>query len=340
MIPHHGTPHPRGNAISECTCRTLGVNNPAVSLVQPHSQRLGTIPSARQTSPGFVSGWACGAFVEGDHEPSVWTARNRVVKGARQTSSKFFEFVRPTTGSAWHLPRTMRSAQDTIKPNPQASRSSAGTWLTHTLRAHVSQRKRRVARVPIERIELGSPLQSEWPQPRRVPVHEISADPREARALSTATKIVTREAARTLVSQARVSGKTVVFTNGCFDLLHIGHVTCLEQAAALGDVLVVAINSDDSVRQLKGPRRPIITALHRARLIAALQCVHYVILFDEPTPCELLDELRPEVLVKGGTTHDVVGEEIVKARGGLVRIVATVVDISTTEIVRRVRGSG
>jgi len=136
------------------------------------------------------------------------------------------------------------------------------------------------------------------------------------------------------ISRLKQQGKRIVFTNGCFDLLHVGHVTYLQEAAALGDILIVAVNGDGSVRRLKGPTRPVISESDRAAMLAALACVDYVIVFHEDTPCALLETLQPDVLVKGGTyrPEEVVGHEIVTAYGGEI-IPAGVVDgVSTTRI--------
>ncbi len=137
-------------------------------------------------------------------------------------------------------------------------------------------------------------------------------------------------------------GRKVVFTNGCFDLLHVGHVTYLAEAAAAGDVLVVGVNSDASVSRLKGPQRPVIGQQDRAALLAALACVDAVVIFDEPTPHRLLELLRPDVLVKGGTyaPHEVVGREVVEAYGGEIRVTGVVEGISTTRIVDTIHRSG
>jgi D-beta-D-heptose 7-phosphate kinase/D-beta-D-heptose 1-phosphate adenosyltransferase len=149
-----------------------------------------------------------------------------------------------------------------------------------------------------------------------------------------------KELARQVAARRRV-GQRVVFTNGCFDLLHIGHVTYLQQAAREGDCLIVAINSDNSVRRLnKGPDRPIFAEQDRAAMLAALEAVDYVVVFDEATPHALLEELRPDVLVKGGTyAHDeIVGWEVVEAYGGTVKPLTLVDGISTTRIVQGLRG--
>jgi D-beta-D-heptose 7-phosphate kinase/D-beta-D-heptose 1-phosphate adenosyltransferase len=135
-------------------------------------------------------------------------------------------------------------------------------------------------------------------------------------------------------------GQRIVFTNGCFDLLHAGHVASLRQAAQEGDCLVVAVNSDRSVRGLnKGPDRPIVPEDQRAAMLAALEAVDYVIVFDEATPERLLEQLRPNVLCKGGTysKQEIVGWEIVEAYGGLVKPLGVVPGVSTTSTLERIR---
>lgn len=134
----------------------------------------------------------------------------------------------------------------------------------------------------------------------------------------------------------------LVFTNGCFDLLHRGHVECLERARALGDALLVAINTDASVRRLdKGPERPLMPAEDRAIVLAALECVDWVTSFHEDTPEALIAELRPDVLVKGGdyTEDEVAGAAAVRGGGGRVVIVPIVAGRSTSSLLRRIRGS-
>ena len=138
------------------------------------------------------------------------------------------------------------------------------------------------------------------------------------------------------LSRRKRQGETVVFTNGCFDLLHMGHVRYLQQARRLGHCLVVAINSDDSVRRLKGPTRPVIQEGERAELLASLECIDYVIIFDEDTPIPLLEALRPDILAKGGTTPVVVGRELVEGYGGKVLTLDKVDGLSTTQIIERI----
>ncbi len=149
-------------------------------------------------------------------------------------------------------------------------------------------------------------------------------------------KTLGRERLAEEVARRRERNETVVFTNGCFDLLHIGHVRYLQQARELGNCLIVAINSDESVRRLKGPSRPIISQDERAEMLGSLECVDYVTVFDEDTPKPLLEMLRPDVLAKGGTTGEIVGREIVAGYGGKVLTLDKVEGLSTTQIINRI----
>jgi D-beta-D-heptose 7-phosphate kinase/D-beta-D-heptose 1-phosphate adenosyltransferase len=139
------------------------------------------------------------------------------------------------------------------------------------------------------------------------------------------------------VSRRRQAGQTIVFTNGCFDLLHVGHARLLRQAAALGDYLVVGLNADASVRRLKGPTRPLNTEDDRAELLAALECVDAVSLFHEDTPLAVIKAILPDVLVKGGDyrPEEVVGRAEVEAAGGRLVLIPLVEGHSTTRLVRR-----
>lgn len=152
------------------------------------------------------------------------------------------------------------------------------------------------------------------------------------------SKIKPPASLKAALERARQTGKTIVFTNGCFDLLHPGHVQLLRASKNLGDVLVVAINTDASVRRLKGEGRPILKEHERAEMLAALECVDHVVLFDDPTPVPLLEMLRPDILVKGAEySHDqVVGWEVVEGYGGRVERIPLVAGLSTTDIVARV----
>ncbi len=145
--------------------------------------------------------------------------------------------------------------------------------------------------------------------------------------------------ARATLAAWRAAGERIVFTNGVFDLLHRGHVEYLEEARALGDRLVVAINTDASVRELKGPERPIVPEDERAEILAALESVDLVVTFGEPTPARVIREVAPDVLVKGGdwALDEIVGREFVESRGGRVERIAVREGWSTTSIVERIR---
>jgi len=148
-------------------------------------------------------------------------------------------------------------------------------------------------------------------------------------------KIKEREELSTIIKDLRAKGKRIVFTNGCFDLLHLGHIRYLEEAKTLGDVLVVGVNSDASVRKLKGTKRPILTVEERTEVLSGLGCVDYVAVFDELDPLELITSLHPDVLVKGGdwTKELTVGKEVVERSGGEVVIIPFVQGSSTSNLI-------
>ena len=155
-------------------------------------------------------------------------------------------------------------------------------------------------------------------------------------------KILSRDELDKVVGEQRAKGSKIVFTNGCFDLMHVGHTRYLQAAKDLGDLLVVAVNSDASVRSLnKAPDRPIVSEAQRAEVIAALGSVDYVILFNEPDPHSLIEAVQPDVLVKGGdwAVEQIVGREIVEARGGAVRTIPLVPGMSTTSLINRIRST-
>lgn len=148
-------------------------------------------------------------------------------------------------------------------------------------------------------------------------------------------KIKDRKKLLGIIKELRAKGKRIVFTNGCFDLLHIGHVRYLEKAKALGDVLIVGVNSDTSVRKLKGPQRPILPEEERTEILSGLGCVDYVTLFGETDPLKLITSLHPDVLVKGGdwTKEQIVGREVVERSGGEVIIIPFVGKASTSNLI-------
>jgi D-beta-D-heptose 7-phosphate kinase / D-beta-D-heptose 1-phosphate adenosyltransferase len=153
------------------------------------------------------------------------------------------------------------------------------------------------------------------------------------------SKIINRGQLNRVVEELKKSRVKIVFTNGCFDLLHIGHITYLNEARALGDVLIVGLNTDRSIHALKGDSRPIIPEEERSHVLAALESVGYVVLFDEDTPLELIRQIRPDILVKGAdyTKDQVVGHEIVESYGGKVTLIPLVDNASTSDIINRIR---
>lgn len=140
-------------------------------------------------------------------------------------------------------------------------------------------------------------------------------------------------------AQLRAAGQTVVFTNGCFDLLHPGHVRYLQEARRLGDALIVALNSDRAVRELKGATRPILKEDERAEVMAALECVDYVVIFDDISPRTTIVSLLPDILVKGGDwgVEKIIGAEEVVAAGGTVKSLSFIPGVSTSEIIARIQ---
>jgi D-beta-D-heptose 7-phosphate kinase/D-beta-D-heptose 1-phosphate adenosyltransferase len=142
-----------------------------------------------------------------------------------------------------------------------------------------------------------------------------------------------------ITTQARQKGKAVVFTNGCFDLLHRGHVHLLRQAKAAGDLLIVALNSDRSIKTIKGPARPILPEADRAELIGAMEMVDYIVIFDEPDPYKLIAAIQPTVLVKGGdwSETEIIGADLVAQWGGRVAVVPYLKGFSTSEMIERIR---
>ncbi len=155
-------------------------------------------------------------------------------------------------------------------------------------------------------------------------------------------KIKPRDELKNILEGLKRKGKRIVFTNGCFDILHIGHIRCLEEAKRRGDILIVALNSDRSIRSIKGPSRPFTPEAERAEVLSALACVDYVVIFDEPDPLGLISFLKPNILVKGGdwTPETTIGREVVEGTGGKVVIIPQIQGVSTSAIVDRIVKKG
>lgn len=151
--------------------------------------------------------------------------------------------------------------------------------------------------------------------------------------------LIERDKIGEVIENIKRDGKKIVFTNGCFDILHVGHLRYLEEAKMFGDILVIGLNSDASVKRLKGDKRPIVPEYERAEMLLGLKCVDYVVIFEEDTPVELLGEVKPDVHVKGGDyTKDRLPEaEIVERNGGRVEIVSLIKGKSTTNIVKKIK---
>jgi len=157
--------------------------------------------------------------------------------------------------------------------------------------------------------------------------------------LTNVNKILSHEQLKDAVEKHRTEGKTIVFTNGCFDIIHAGHAHYLNEAKNLGDILIIALNSDASVRSIKGALRPIVPQDERAYVMASLEAVDYVTLFNEDTPLRLIEYVRPDILVKGGDWNeaDVIGGKSVKESGGKVIIMSHLDGISTTNIIEKIK---
>ncbi|MEW6615758.1 MAG: D-glycero-beta-D-manno-heptose 1-phosphate adenylyltransferase [Thermodesulfobacteriota bacterium] len=151
-------------------------------------------------------------------------------------------------------------------------------------------------------------------------------------------KIKGKEDLKKVVERVKKEGKRIVFTNGCFDLIHVGHTRYLEEAKKLGDILIVAVNSDQSVRTIKGNKRPIIPEEERAEVLSALQCVDFVVIFHEPDPLNIISLLEPDVLVKGGDwgKDAIIGREVVESAGGKVVRIPEIKGASTSSIIDKI----
>lgn len=152
-------------------------------------------------------------------------------------------------------------------------------------------------------------------------------------------KILDRNKLKDTLDELRKEGKKIAFTNGCFDILHVGHVRYLREAKRAGDILVLALNSDSSVRTIKGEERPLVSEQERAEVLAALEFVDYITIFSESTPLELINHLKPDVIIKGGDWAEdkIVGRDEVKKWGGHVTIIPEVEGKSTTNIVEKIK---
>ena len=153
-------------------------------------------------------------------------------------------------------------------------------------------------------------------------------------------KIKTLPTLKKTLNRLKAKKKTVVFTNGCFDILHVGHIEYLSKARSLGDILIIGLNSDKSVRKLKGKERPVVSQENRARVLSALSVVDFVVIFNDLTPIDLIKTIKPDVLVKGGDwkIKDIVGADFVKSRGGKVKSLRYIKGFSTKNLIKKIQG--
>ena len=233
-------------------------------------------------------------------------------------------------GTVFHSPARAREVFDV---------SGAGDTVIATLAASLAGGLQMETAVELANVAAGIVVGKVGTVP--IAQHELIAALTPSSGLNAGEKMLDLERTRLRVAEWRASGETIVFTNGCFDLLHVGHITLLEDCRRFGSKLVLGLNSDGSICRLKGPSRPIVGERERARVMAALAAVDVVVLFDEDTPLELIRAIRPDVLVKGGdyTVETVVGHEYVIAAGGRVEIVPTVEGFSTSNIVKKLQQS-
>jgi len=228
------------------------------------------------------------------------------------------------------IPATAREVYDV---------SGAGDTVIATFAAGLAAGLRRIDTARLANLAAGIVVGKTGTAP--ITTRELLAALHEETVCGQAAKIRDLEATQTQVRRWQAAGERVIFTNGCFDLLHVGHVTYLEQARRYGHRLVVGLNTDASVRRLKGPERPLIGQADRARVLAALAAVDAVVLFDQDTPLTLIEQLGPDVLAKGADYREeqVIGATEVKSRGGRIVLVPLVEDRSTTDIIARMNGN-
>jgi len=247
-------------------------------------------------------------------------------------SEKGISVLRPAsqgTSGVYHSPARAREVFDV---------SGAGDTVIATLTACLAAGLQVESAVELANLAAGIVVGKVGTVP--IASHELVAALTPSSGLSAGEKILDLERIKLRVADWRAAGETIVFTNGCFDLLHVGHTTLLEDCHRFGSKLVLGLNADSSVCRLKGPTRPIVGERERARVMAALAAVDAVVLFEEDTPLELIRALRPNVLVKGGdyTIETVIGHEDVIAAGGRVEIIPTVEGFSTSNIVKKLTG--
>jgi D-beta-D-heptose 7-phosphate kinase / D-beta-D-heptose 1-phosphate adenosyltransferase len=299
-------------------------------LVDPKRRDLAAYRGASLLTPNLGElSLAAGAKLDPDDLPAIAAAARPFIAAAQLeamvvTLSDRGMLLVAADGSQRHMPAVRRAVSDV---------TGAGDTVVAVLAATLAGGAELEQSVEIANVAAGLAVGE---------VGAVAIEPAHIRSALTGLpggKILGRAELAARAAGWRVAGKRVVFTNGCFDLLHAGHLSLLHEAARQGDVLVLAINSDESVRRLKGPDRPIVPAAERAALLAALSCVDAVTIYDEDTPLESLRAVRPHVLVKGQdySLANVVGRELVEAEGGRVALVPLMAEKSTSALVERIR---
>jgi D-beta-D-heptose 7-phosphate kinase/D-beta-D-heptose 1-phosphate adenosyltransferase len=320
-----------------------GALTPALCQAVIHAARSADIPVlADPKTPDFSKYTGATSVCPNLHELALATGipphqTDQLLSAARTLLTEHtFEFLTVTMSergidvltptSTYHSPARAREVFDV---------SGAGDTVIATLTASLAGGLTLETSVDLANLAAGVVVGKVGTVP--IAAHELVHELTPSSNLTATEKILDLDRMRTRVAEWRSSGETIVFTNGCFDLLHVGHITLLEDCRRFGSKLVLGLNADASIRRLKGPTRPIVADRERARVMAALAAVDAVVLFEEDTPLELIHALQPDVLVKGGdyTVDTVVGHEVVLAAGGRVEIVPTVEGFSTTNIVKK-----
>lgn len=322
----------KGLLTDECLSRliTIGRKQGCPIIVDPKRRDLTAYHGASILTPNLKElSWAAGKRLDPDDLPTICAAARPLIEAASLVgmlvtlSDRGMLFV-AADSTFHHIPAVRRAVADV---------TGAGDTVVAVLATALAAGAGVVQAMEVANVAAGLAVS-------KVGTVAIEAQEISAALVGAPTgKIVGREELAKRSAAWRANGKRIVFTNGCFDLLHAGHVSLLHQAAKLGDVLVLAINGDASVHRLKGDGRPIVPASDRAALLAALECVDVVTVFDEDTPLQTLRLVRPHVLVKGRDygPEDVVGRELVEADGGRVELVPLLDARSTSAMVERIR---
>jgi D-beta-D-heptose 7-phosphate kinase/D-beta-D-heptose 1-phosphate adenosyltransferase len=286
--------------------------------------RGATLATPNRTEAALASGQSIDTVAEGQQAAAI-IREQAGIEAVIVTLDREGMALVDQTGKPAHFPTTTREVYDI---------TGAGDMVLAALGVAMAAKFTLPDAIALANVAAGLEVEHVGVQP--VSREEIRAE-LLSRAADQQGKIIVKEAVARVARTLRERGRRIVFTNGCFDVLHFGHVSYLQEAAELGDVLIVGLNDDAGISRLKGPNRPINAAADRAGMLAALSCVDYVVVFEEDTPHDLLRAIRPEVLIKGGTysVEEVVGREVVQEYGGEVRVAHELEGRSTTAILKR-----